>query len=150
MKRKTASLVLLLALMTAGSAWAQAPVGSAAPTPLNSQNHYKCYDVVDHDPFSPRTVSLKDQFGLTNAQVVRPVFHCNPVDKNHEGIPYPDIHILCYEIYDNPYLGIWPLRIYNQFDWLRIRADKARLLCVPSYKYHITTTDPIDPAPDGK
>jgi len=149
MKMKTASLALLLVVLTAGSAWAQPPVGAAAPSPLAAQNHYKCYDIISHDPFDPRLVSLRDQFGLTRAQVIRPVYHCNPVDKNQEGIPYPDIHLMCYEIFDDPYLGTWPLRIYNlNFGWLGIKADKARLLCAPSYKYHITPNP--DPGSDGR
>ncbi len=150
MKMKTVAMVLMLALVIGGSAWAQAPVGSAAPTPLNSQNHYKCYDIVSSDPFHPLDASLRDQFGVTGAVVIRPLFHCNPVNKNGEGIPYPDVHLLCYEIQDNPYLGVWPLRIFNQFGWLGIKADRARLLCVPSYKYHLSTgpTDPTDPG-DG-
>ena len=144
MKMRTASLVLLLAVLVAGSAWAQPPVGAAAPTPLNSQNHYKCYDIVSHDPFPGLRVPLKDQFGSTHGTVTKPLFHCNPVDKRGEGIPYPDIHMICYEVFDQPELGTWSLRDYNQFGWLGLKTEKARLLCVPSYKYHVDGSDGSD------
>ena len=145
--KKTACLFALLALIAVGTASAQPPVGAAAPTPLASQNHYKCYDIPEHEAFIPRDVRLKDQFGLTGAQVVRPFLHCNPVDKNQEGIPYPDVHLLCYEIIDSPDLGIWPLQIRNQFGSLNIRAERPRVLCVPSYKYHLSTLPDTDPDP---
>lgn len=150
MKTKIAFMIVLLAVLVAGSAgtaWAQ-------QTPLNTQNHYKCYDIISYDPFDPRWVRLLDQFGLTNAWVIRPLFHCNPVDKNNEGIPYRDIHLLCYEIFDDPYLGVWPLRTFNlNFGWLNIKADRARFLCAPSYKFHLPSTggDPTgDPGSDGR
>lgn len=137
MKLKTAFLFVLFTLVLAGSTWAQDPVGAAAPTPLASQNHYKCYDIPAAEPFVPRDVRLRDQFGLTSGQAIRPVLHCNPVDKNEEGIPFPDVHLLCYEIVESPYLGIWSLLIRNQFGSLNIRAEKPQLLCVPSYKFHV-------------
>lgn len=148
MKVKTFAMFLMFVLVLGASAWAQAPVGAAAPTPLNSQNHYKCYDIVSSEPFHPIDASLRDQFGITGAVVIRPVFHCNPVNKNGEGIPYPDVHLLCYEIQDSPFLGLWDLRIENQFGRLRIKTERARLLCVPSYKFHLTTT-PTDPGDTG-
>lgn len=144
MKMKTASLCFLFVLVLAGSAWAQTPVGAAAPTPLASQNHYKCYDIPQHQQFAPRNVALRDQFGITQGQAVRPILHCNPVNKNGEGIPYPDVHLLCYELVEAPYLGIWPLNIQNQFGSLNIRADQPRVLCVPSYKFHVTADAEVE------
>lgn len=145
MRMKTACLFALLVLIVAGSASAaQPPVGAAAPTPLASQNHYKCYDVPQFGPFAARGVTLKDQFGFTRAEVVRPFLHCNPVDKNNEGIPYPDVHLLCYEIIDSPIIGPWGLQIHNQFGSLNIRAYQPRVLCVPSYKYHLSPDAEIE------
>lgn len=144
MKIKIVSLSALLALALVGSAAAQNPVGAAEATPLATQNHYKCYDVPQFGPFAPPSVRLKDQFGATEGQAIRPFLHCNPVDKNGEGIPYPDVHLLCYELVEGPYLGPFALRIDNQFGSLHIRTDRPRVLCVPSYKYHLAADDPID------
>lgn len=145
MKMKTACLFALFALIVAGTASAaQPPVGAAAATPLASQNHYKCYDVPQYGPFAQRNVTLKDQFGGTQAQVVRPILHCNPVNKNGEGIPYPDVHLLCYEIVDSPLPGPWTLQIQNQFGSLNIRAYQPKVLCVPSYKFHLSSTTDIE------
>src|SRR5437879_2684464 len=63
-------------------------------------DHFKCYKTRDMSSplFAPRTVTLADQFGTTNASVVRPLRLCNPTDKNGEGIGDPTAHLMCYSI----------------------------------------------------
>ena len=56
-------------------------------------DHYLCYRAVKQFPFVQTTKALTDQLGgpLT-FNVQRVVSLCNPVDKNGEGVTYPQVH----------------------------------------------------------
>lgn len=106
-------------------------------------DHYKCYEIVSSDVFEPFPVQLRDQFGITEAEVVRALYVCNPVDKNNEGILHPEVHQVCYEIRD-PLQPTRNLLVSNQFGELTVKVQDARLLCVPSKKIHLDDTQPVE------
>jgi len=111
-------------------------------------NHYKCYPIVELEtPFDPVAVTLRDQFAETHAWVLRPVELCNPVFKNDEPVPDPDVHLVCYEI-SEPLQPRHRVRTSNQFGDLRFVVKDAETLCVPSKKEEIpfdTGTGETDP-----
>lgn len=100
-------------------------------------NHFKCYPILDWTEFKPRRVELKDQFGMSIARVMEPRTLCNPVDKNGEGIPAPESHLVCYEIQDDP-TGpterVKEVEIDNQYQKGPLWVGGANMLCVPSDK----------------
>ena len=70
--------------------------GSVFP---DSLDHFKCYPVIEGtgtpvDSF----VDLEDQFGYEYVEVKKPVYFCNPVSKNGEGIIDSLNHLVFYEI----------------------------------------------------
>lgn len=82
-------------------------------------------------------MELKDQFGNSIAKVIEPRQLCNPVDKNGEGIPDKDNHLVCYEIQDDPqgnYERVKEVQIKNQFQEGPLWVGSSRMLCVPSDK----------------
>ena len=64
---------------------------------------------------------------------MRPVFLCNPVQKNNQEIKDEKTHLVCYQV-----TGVKPanksVRVKNQFGDPSLRVDGAQLLCVPSLK----------------
>jgi len=111
------------------------PGGSANVTFENKKlpaEHYKCYDV-DPDSFTPLTVTLKDQFGVSKPTLLKTKYLCTPVDKNGEGIVDPVRHQVCYEM--KPTMSPNKLvEINNQFGTQMFTVKDERLLCVPSTK----------------
>ena len=113
-------------------------LGTGLPAHAQGQNppginpeHYECYRVVGQN--RPIPVQLKDQFGSGSARVVRPMFLCNPVQKNNQEIRDPRTHLVCYQI-----IGPRPVnklvKVVNQFGSLELKVAVAQLLCVPSLK----------------
>ena len=102
-----------------------------------ADNHFKCYQVLDWTEYDRRKVELRDQFGASVAYVIEPRLLCNPVDKNGEGIPNKENHLVCYEIKDDP-TGpterVKEVMIRNQFQEGPLWVGMANLLCVPSEK----------------
>ncbi|MFQ5527675.1 MAG: hypothetical protein ACE5GX_15615 [Thermoanaerobaculia bacterium] len=120
------------------------PTGSAAERHEQGQmmgenNHFKCYEALDWGNWRPSKAELKDQFGRSVAYVVRPKTLCNPVDKNGEGMPNPEYHLVCYEIKDDP-LGeherIKKVEVHDQFYEGPLYVGMANLLCVPAKKHY--------------
>lgn len=125
---------LIFVLMTPGAAQKEqmAPVA----------NHYKCYPILDWTEWEPRGVKLQDQFGRSEAKVLRPYTLCNPVDKNGEGIADKDNHLVCYAIQDDPsgeFNRVKEVQVQNQFGettlWLGLPGKE---LCVPSKKREVS------------
>lgn len=102
-------------------------------------NHFKCYQVLDWGKWEPKAVTLKDQFGASEARVMVPYQLCNPVDKNGEGIPNPKYHLVCYQIHDDPQ-GNTPrvkeVTVWNQFQEGQLWVGSANQICVPSKKQY--------------
>lgn len=132
--------LLLLAggWLLASAALAQGPVIITPTDPLERENHYKCYEILEADSLPPVLVTTEDQFGNTRTQVLRPRYLCNPVSKRNERIPEKEVHQICYETRDDPPVPLpGTLLIRNQFGEFKIhRLRDASLLCVPSYKFH--------------
>ena len=119
------------------------PAGSAAEGHEKGEmkgpggNHFKCYQVLDWGEWEPRKVELKDQFGASVARVIEPRLLCNPVDKNGEGIPAPENHLVCYTIQDDPQgptERVKEVMVKNQFQKGPLWVGTGNLLCVPSLK----------------
>lgn len=130
------ALVVALVVVIAVSS----PASTAAEeheTEMGKANHFKCYQVLDWTDFDRRKVELKDQFGSSVAGVMEPRLLCNPVDKNGEGIPNPESHLVCYEIRDDPQgptERVKEVMVKNQFQKGPLWVGSASLLCVPSMK----------------
>lgn len=96
--------------------------------------HFQCYAVERPTPRSAgRTVTLRDQFGAYEAKLGQITQICAPVDKNGEGIPDDELHLVCYEISNPPDLRR-PVETTNQFGRARMYVRGAKELCVPSTK----------------
>ena len=130
-----AALALLVLLVLPASAPAQSPV---EPGPFDDvTNHYKCYDVFEFDNFEPRVVRLRDQFGQSQDKVIRPRYLCNPVSKNHEPIPHPEFHLVCYEILEDTEPAEFKVLVKNQFGVQTLKVQRPELLCLPSSKEEV-------------
>lgn len=114
--------------------------GSAPP----NLDHFKCYNAKLTDrrnPFSPRNVTLVDDFGTDTATVTKPLDLCNPVDKNGEGIADLAAHFACYMIStaSSPTGSSHrDVAITNQFGSAVLTLSRAFQLCVPSQNLSAT------------
>ncbi|MEM7480815.1 MAG: hypothetical protein AAF481_06550 [Acidobacteriota bacterium] len=116
------------------------PIAQAqdSPGPFDDfANHYKCYEVFEFDNFDPREVRLRDQFGLSHDQVIRPRYLCNPVSKNFEPIPHPEVHLVCFEIIEESEPREVKVLVRNQFGEQTLKVQQPELLCLPSSKEHV-------------
>ncbi len=99
-------------------------------------DHFRCYKVRKSD-FTPRDVTLVDQFGSTTQEVQKPDTFCNPVDKNREGINDSEAHLTCYKLRrvkgSKVRLGVTTQDQFGELD-LRVKVGRAETLCVPSTK----------------
>ena len=107
---------------------------SASAQDLRKQNHFLCHEAVHKVENPIADIKVVDQFGALQAFVARIVRHCNPADKNREGIPIKDYHLVCYEI--KP--GNWDRKdiktvvVSNQFGDFKFKIKEELTLCVPS------------------
>ena len=67
---------------------------------MNSSNWQVSQQRRRTPPFTPREVTLTDQFETKNTSVIRPLILCNPVDLNGQGIANNQCHLLCYRVRD--------------------------------------------------
>ena len=119
----------VLALGTAFS------TGQAAPKdPFGGKfDHYQCYDIVDGGSGLKANLKLNDQFGENAAAIVKPAMLCNPVDKNGEGIPAKEVHLVCYTIKTEK-SQTRVVAIQNQLEEAKYYVKGPQMLCVPSTK----------------
>jgi hypothetical protein len=129
--------VALVAVL-AGPAKAQSPGPIPPPGPFDLiENHFKCYDIYAFDGVFPPVVDLKDQFESVSNRIVRARFLCNPVKKNNTEPPEPDIHLVCYEILEDPVPPPHKVELNNQFGTSFAKVQKPELLCLPSKKQEL-------------
>ena len=97
-------------------------------------DHFLCYRAAPSD-FKARDVKLRDQFGRSQARVLRRTNLCNPVDKNNEGIQDRRAHLVCYTIKRRNPFQRRDVAVTNQFvqDY-RLRVVGPTHLCLPSAK----------------
>ncbi len=106
-------------------------------------DHFKCYRSSGFRRFTPRPVSLVDQFGATSATVTRPVRLCNPADKNGSGIDDATAHLMCYALRES---GFAPrdVLVSNQFGQLTLTMVKPQQLCLPATKNDVPSALDLD------
>jgi len=109
------------------------------PTPpAPTWNHYLCYDALT-GPLVNRQVTLIDQFGNVQVQVLQAKYFCNPVEKTADGVVYPIIdfnaHLACYMV-----TGITSaprnITTVDQFGFWQTTIYENDCLCVPALKDH--------------
>ena len=128
--RSTTLILLAAATVVActSSAYAQKNPAGVNPT------HYQCHQVKPLDPpFKPRGVALRDQFGASKAEVIRPVMICAPTAKNNLRPRDTRTHYVCYED-KGPKTPERKVEIVNQFGKEIVAVVQPSMLCVPSLK----------------
>jgi hypothetical protein len=125
---------------------------TASPPPPSSAtgsfiDHFDCYRIkLSHGTprFTPRSVTLVDQFGSATVTVSRPKFLCNPVSKNGEtpGAEHDLMHLLCYPTKHPGSTGFSNTQLFvnNQFGPRTISVDRRDELCLPTVKNPPSTT----------
>ncbi len=109
-----------------------APTG---PNPTLVLDHFRCYDIKPQTV--ARVVTLRDQFKVSKAKVVRVVRLCNPVRKNNEPVRRPQAHLVCYTITEGTFQPL-AVTVRNQFGVAAIRVRRPHMLCLPSLKKLVT------------
>jgi hypothetical protein len=135
--RKTIAALGALYLAFAFGAVAQAQTANLNPIGVDPE-HYQCYPITKPSAFEPRTVTLKDQFGLKTVQVIGPRLLCAPVSKNGGLLADSRSHLVCYAI-QGQIVGK-RVEVTNQFGKLQFDVGTANMLCVPSLKRVLPAT----------
>lgn len=108
-------------------------------------DRFKCYRVWQErrtPEFTPREVTLADQFETKVTEVLKPHLLCNPVDLNGQGIATDLCHLLCYRIRDaagQPEFVPVEVSVEDELTALTVgtaqnSCRRVSLLCVPSLK----------------
>jgi hypothetical protein len=110
-------------------------------------DHFECYRVKrarGAARFSPRSVTLADQFGSSMVMVVKPAYLCNPVDKNNlsPGAETHTTHLMCYRVKSETPVNMSevPIFVNNQFGPQTLSVEHRETLCLPSLKNPPSTT----------
>jgi hypothetical protein len=128
------------------------PVALAAPTwkvdpgphePPKYLDHYLLYEVVSGLPLDGVYVNLDDQFpgNAIMVKVTMPRYFANPIlikshDGNNTGAWDPEVHLVFYDISDNPEFWPW-VEVDNQFEYQSFNLTAmGQLLAVPSEKLY--------------
>jgi hypothetical protein len=128
---------------------------------VDEDDHLACYDIdeVGTAGFSPRAVTIENQFGRQGLQVIAPRLVCAPTQKlairdaNSEdfvkppvggGVPRNLDHFKCYDVAGQP--PARPIQLRDEFDRLRdtaagrhieaVDVGQPVLLCNPTRKVH--------------
>ncbi|MGH7339483.1 MAG: DUF7450 family protein [Candidatus Rokuibacteriota bacterium] len=97
-------------------------------------NHYSCYNITDHQGFTPTDARMLDQFGLSVGDVLEPVLLCNPVSKDQGEVPEPDWHLVCYDLLVDQDPEPHDVSVDDQYDTETLSTLELELLCLPSSK----------------
>lgn len=116
------------------------PAGGAT---LPFWNHYVCYEAIS-GPLVGRYVTLIDQFGGAQVQVLQAKYFCNPAQKSADGVVYPIkdpiVHLACYMV-QNPDFSTIPITTLDQFGYWQTQIFENDCLCVPALKDHPVKTE---------
>ena len=126
------AIVTLLAAAATTMTFSAAQAQSPNPPGINL-DHYQCYRLSPVSRFKQRKVKLTDQFGTSQAVVVREQFLCAPVEKNGEPIKNKENHLVCYGVTGGKDARK-RVEISNQFGKATLQLGGTVLLCVPSLK----------------
>jgi hypothetical protein len=127
---------------------------ASPPAPVTpAVDHFQCYAVRrsrGSAKFTPRTVTLEDQFGAMTVEVKKPRRLCAPVDKRDEspGAENHPAHLLCYRIKQVSaprFAPVSPLYTNNQFGPATLDARKPAELCVPALRPPVGPTATATP-----
>ncbi len=113
------------------------PTEKNAEGPPQELDHFKCYQA-KFPKLEKRDVTLVDQFGTVETQVLAPQMLCNPTSKNGEPVRNPREHLECFRI--KPKKVAQTVTARNQFGEETVQTTKAVTVCVPSGKSEGTTT----------
>ena len=110
----------------------------APGAPVPDWNHYVCYEAIA-GPLVGEYVTLVDQFGNAQVQVLKAKLFCNPAQKQADGRIYPImdpvVHLACYQVL-NPDGSLTPITTIDQFGFWQTQLYQNDCLCVPSLKDH--------------
>jgi hypothetical protein len=109
-----------------------------AQAQVNVFTHFQCYQTTTPTNFKPVTVELKDQFGVSKAELQTPNMFCAPVTKKLIGMDPHKVagrtdHLLCYPEKNPPKMVL--RKVENQLGMSVVRNLNPRWLCVPTFKY---------------
>lgn len=130
MKAKISTLCAAILALSLSSI-ADAQTVTANPYGVDPE-HYQCYTITTTTT-TPRTVILRDQFGVRTTQVGIPRLLCAPVSKNNGLLADRISHLLCYAITLGPVINK-RVEITNQFGKVQFTVQRGGYLCVPSLK----------------
>ncbi|HXJ32998.1 MAG TPA: hypothetical protein VMS22_03085 [Candidatus Eisenbacteria bacterium] len=99
--------------------------------PKSPPDHFKCY-TAKFPKFTKQQVTLLDQFGQRQAQVLKPRFLCTPSTKGNEPLYNETNHLTCYAV--KPEKLKHTVTIHNQFGQGQVTTKKTSLLCLPTEK----------------
>ena len=137
MKRTLAALGAAVFVLAFGQA-AQAQTIVANPYGVDPE-HYQCYTISSATGFTPRSVTLRDQFGFRTVNVLRPALLCTPVSKNQGLLADRVSHLVCYVI-QNGQTANKRVETTNQLGKMQFTVQTANWLCVPSLKRVLPST----------
>jgi hypothetical protein len=96
-------------------------------------DHYQCYRLSPVTKFKQQKVKLTDQFGTSEAVIVREQFLCAPVEKNGGEIINKQDHLVCYVVTGGKDARK-KVEIVNQFGKAVLQLGGTVQVCVPSLK----------------
>src|SRR5712692_10249122 len=131
MKITTVASLAVATVIVCGVAAPAGAQGGKNPPGVNP-THYECYRLVEAQTQAEK-VKLKDQFGVSEAALLRPIFLCAPTDKNNLPAKDKTTHYLCYEQEGGKSVDK-RAQITNQFGSNVISIGLPFMLCVPSLK----------------
>jgi hypothetical protein len=109
--------------------------------------HFQCYKLEKGDRLKPETITIRDQFGRSNAVLGRPRMLCNPSSKVHGKKKYnirnKERHLVCYDYVKQQRTRAHNLKINNQFAPDDVRSGEREMFCVPSSKVHTDRKDTV-------
>jgi hypothetical protein len=130
------------------------PGPTAPPSDPNVPDHFQCYKV-KRSKGSPKFqkilgVTVQDQFGTVNVDLLKPIRLCAPANKRNEDPTAPShlFHLLCYKT-KNSGFGAVQTFTNDQFGPAQPLLIHRRELCVPSTKngaVPTTTTSTTTPS----
>lgn len=96
-------------------------------------DRFKCYRAKAATRFVPVGIGLADEFGTTDATVLRPQTACRPVDVDGSGVRDPTTQLACYKV-RRATAGFTPQTavVRDSFGEQSVLLVKPQGVCVPS------------------
>lgn len=131
-----------LALLAGGLSFSSGPTLAQGPVAPDSADHYKVYRLLEPGPSAPRTVILRDQFGVSTHLTRAFEFFATPVVKDNFPLFDLETHYNWWRI--SPQSFGANVLVTNQFGVERpLKVRDAAFLLLPSIKF----PDPSQPQP---